>query len=72
MVLRSASRPRSDSAISVPASGCGFATITSDSMPLLFGSLRSAGGTAIGWPRARMPSRPKSNLTIWLTRSKPT
>ena len=71
-MLRSASRPRSEIAISVPASGWPFGTTTSDSTPLLFGSLRKARGTAIGWPRARTPSWPKSNLMIWLTRSKPT
>ena len=45
MMLPCASRPRSEIAISVPAKGRLFGTITSASIPLLLGSLRAAGGS---------------------------
>ena len=47
-MLPRASRLRSDTAISVPASGPPFGAITRHSRPLLFGSDFSPGGTAIG------------------------
>ena len=52
--LPCASRPRSESAISVPAIGMPLGTITSASSPLLRGSLRSAGGVGTTSPRARV------------------
>ena len=57
-MLPAASSPRSEIAISVPASGCPFGGTARHSRPLLFGSVLMPGGTAIGWPRARRPSRP--------------
>ena len=60
MMLPSASSPRSESAISVPASGRPFGTTTSASSPLLLGSLRTAGGTGISSPRARVNPLAKS------------
>ncbi len=74
--LPSASNPPSDNAISVPASGWPFdislGTKTNASSPLLYGSLRTAGGVGNTSPRARVPPLEKSKRMIWLTRSRPT
>jgi len=67
-MLPAASRPRSEIASSIPASGedlnLSFDTRTSDSRLLLSGSLRMPAGVSIGVPRASTPSRAKSNFTI--------